>query len=160
MLMLEATHSSSVSHSIFPATLHRRCYFLHLMGGGMLRFRKAGQPNCHPLVRVIHLSVHLSIHPPIHLTIYSSIYPSSTHPSNYPSIHHSINHNTYWSCFMCFWALRVSLGKETLGLLPSWSCQSSGVCAQTSPDPLGGMSQKPFYPWLHSKIPYTVWVWA
>ena len=31
----------------------------------MLRFRKAGQPICHPLVRVIHLSVHLSIHPPL-----------------------------------------------------------------------------------------------
>ena len=54
----------------------------------------------------------------------------------------------------------MSLGKETVGLLPSWSCQSSGVCAQTSLDPLGGMSQKPFYPWLQSKIPYTVWVWA
>ena len=135
------------------------------MGGGMLRFRKTGQPNCHPSVRVIHLSVHLSIHPPIHLTIYSSIYPSSTHPFIYPSIHPSIhrliNNNTYWSCFMCFWALRVSLGKETLGLLPSWSCQSSGVCAQTSPIPFEiKWSQKPFYPWFHSKIPYTVWAWV
>ena len=91
LLMLEATHSSSVSHSIFTAILHRRCYFLHLMGGGMLRFRKTGQPNYHPLVRVIHLSVHLSIHPPIHLTIYSSIYPSSTYPFIYPSIHPSIH---------------------------------------------------------------------
>lgn len=63
ILILEATPSSLFYHSAFTAALHRRYYYLHSMGGDVLKLRQIRKLNCSPLVSYIPIcpSMHLCI---------------------------------------------------------------------------------------------------
>lgn len=75
--------------------------------------------------------VHPSTHPPTHSSFHPSIHPSNR-PSIHPTIHPPLGQQYLLIMFHVLLGTGVSLGKETLGLLPSWTSQSSGVGAQTS----------------------------